>query len=112
MWEVLKERQLRVTKPRPRKKVSRPGELGEVEVPAYEAMRKDGQLADQMLEILIAGVSTRRYERVLPEMAETVGDSKSVVSREATGAGERLLRELAKRDPSGADILAACIGGI
>jgi len=35
-------------------------------------MRKDGRLADRMLEILIAGVSTRRYKHVLPEMAETV----------------------------------------
>jgi transposase-like protein len=32
-------------------------------------MRKDSPLADRMLEILIDGVSTRRYEAVLPEMA-------------------------------------------
>jgi hypothetical protein len=70
---ALKERQLRVTKPRLRKKAPRPGEAGEVEIPAYEAMRKDGRLADRMLEILLDGVSTRRYEGVLPAMAETVG---------------------------------------
>jgi transposase-like protein len=109
---ALKERQLRVTKPRLRKKASQPGEPGEVEVPAYEAMRKDGRLADRMLEILIAGVSTRRYEHVLPEMAETVGVSKSEVSREAIEAGERLLKELAERDLSGPDILAVWIDGI
>ena len=74
---------------------------GEVEIPAYEAMRKDGRLADRMLEILIDGVSTRRYEHVLPEMAETVGVSKSQVSRETIEAGERLLKELAERDLSG-----------
>src|SRR6478752_7888912 len=103
---ALKERQLRVTKPRLRKRRPREGEPGEVEIPAYEAMRKDGRLADRMLEILIGGVSTRRYERVLPEMAETVGVSKSQVSRESIEAGERLLRELAEKDVSGCDILA------
>lgn len=109
---ALKERQLRVTKPRLRKKAPQTGEPGEVEVPAYEAMRKDARLADRMLDILINGVSTRRYEHVLPEMAETVGVSKSQVSRETIKAGERLLKELAERDFSGTDILAVWIDGI
>jgi transposase-like protein len=109
---ALKERQLRVTKPRLRKKDPKPGEPGEVEVPAYEAMQKDSRLADRMLDILISGVSTRRYEHVLPAMAETVGVSKSEVSREAIEAGERLLNELAERDFSGTDILAVWIDGI
>jgi putative transposase len=109
---ALKERQLRVTKPRLRKKDPKPGEPGEVEVPAYEAMRKDQRLADRVLEILIAGVSTRRYEQVLPEMAETVGVSKSQVSREAIEAGERLLKELTERDLSKLDVLAVWIDGL
>src|SRR5215213_3399238 len=66
---ALRERQLRVEKPRLRRKGPQEGEPGEVEIPAYEALRKDSRLADRMLEILIYGVSTRRYERVLPEMA-------------------------------------------
>lgn len=109
---ALKERQLRVQKPRLRRKNPKPGEPGEVEIPAYEAMHKDGRLADRMLEILINGVSTRRYERVLPHMAETVGVSKSQVSRETIDAGERLLKELAERDFSGLDILAVWVDGI
>ena len=109
---ALKERQLKVTKPRLRKKAPKPDETGEVEIPAYEAMRKDGRLADRMLEILLAGVSTRRYQHVLPEMAETVGVSKSEVSRETIEAGERLLKELAERDLSGLEILALWIDGI
>lgn len=109
---ALRERQLRVEKPRLRRKRPQEGESGEVEIPAYEAMRKDGRLADRMLEILIDGVSTRRYERVLPEMAETVGVSKSQVSRETIEAGERLLKELAERDFSDKDILAVWIDGI
>jgi transposase-like protein len=106
---ALKERQLRVTRPRLRKKSPQPGEA---EVPAYEAMRKDGRLADRMLEILIDGVSTRRYEGVLPEMADTVGVSKSQVSRETIEAGERSLKELAERDLSGLGSLAIWIDGL
>jgi len=109
---ALRERQLRVEKPRLRRKNPQEGEPGEVEIPAYEAMRKDGRLADRMLEILISGVSTRRYEGVLPAMAETVGVSKSQVSREAIEAGERLLKELAERDFATHDILAVWVDGI
>ena len=36
------------------------GEGGEVEVPAYAAMRRPGAVADRMLEVLMAGVSTRK----------------------------------------------------
>jgi hypothetical protein len=97
---ALKERQLRVQKPRLCQKSPQPGEAGEVAIPAYEAMRKDGRLADRMLEILLDGVSTRRYEGVLPEMAATVGVSKSQVSRETIEAGERLLKGISSRPPT------------
>ena len=50
---ALKERKLRVDKPRLRKKNPEPGEPGEVPVPAYEVMRGDRRLADRMLEILM-----------------------------------------------------------
>ena len=108
----LKERQLRVQKPRLRKRNTLPGESAEVEVPAYQAMQKEGRLADRMLEIMMAGVSTRRYEEVLPEMAEQVGISKSQVSREFIEAGQRMLQSLAEKDLSELDILVVYIDGI
>ena len=108
----LRERELRVDKPRLRRKNSPPGEPGEVEIPAYKAIRENGGLADRMLQILIAGVSTRRYKQVIPEMAETVGVSKSQVSRETIEAGERLLKDLAERDFSKLDMLAVWIDGL
>lgn len=109
---ALKERQLRVDKPRLRKKRPRPAEVAEAEIPAYEAMRKDGRLADRMLAILMRGVSTRKYREVLPEMAQQVGISKSQVSRENIEAGERLLKALAARDFSDKEILIVYIDGI
>ncbi len=108
----LRERELRVNKPRLRRKAPKAGEPGEVEIPAYKAIRENGSLADRMLEILIAGVSTRRYETVIPAMAETVGVSKSQVSREAIEAGERLLKDLAERDFAKLDLLAVWIDGL
>ena len=108
----LRERELRVDKPRLRRKNPPPGEPGEVEIPASKAIRENSGLADRMLQILIAGVSTRRYEPVLPAMAETVGVSKSQVSRETIEAGERLLNDLAERDFSTLDILAVWIDGL
>jgi putative transposase len=109
---ALRERQLRIEKPRLRRKNPKPGESGEVEIPAYEAMRKGERLADRMLEIIINGVSTRRYKHVIAEMADTVGVSKSQVSRETIEAGERLLEQLAGRDFSHLDLLAIWIDGI
>jgi hypothetical protein len=41
-----------------------------------------------MLEIPLRGVSTRQYRHVLPEIAETVGVSKSSVKAEAPEASE------------------------
>ena len=105
----LSERKLRVCKPRLRKKGR--GEDLEVEVPAYGAMRNDTRLSTRMLEILMRGVSTRKYDQVLPEMAETVGVSKSSVSREFIEASEKALRTLSERRLDGVDLLIVYIDG-
>ena len=109
---ALKERQLRVARPRLRKKRRRADESGEVEVPAYTALRADQRLADRMLELVLNGVSTRRYEQVLPAMADQVGISKSEVSRETIEAGTRVLQELAERDLGELDVLVVYLDGI
>jgi transposase-like protein len=106
----LSNRKLRVRKPRLREKGR--GEGGEVVIPAYQAMRSDRRLSERMLEILLAGVSTRKYGAVVPEMAEAVGVSKSSVSRETIEAGERKLRELAERRFDDRDILIIYLDGI
>ena len=105
----LAERKLRVRKPRLRKKGAGVG--GELEVPAYEAMR-GGRLGERMLEILLSGVSTRRYKDVLPRMADAVGISKSEVSRQTSEAGERVLQDLAERRFDDEEILIVYIDGI
>ena len=106
----LKERKMRVQRPRLRKKGCGAG--GEVPVPAYEAMRRDAATGERMLEILLSGVSTRRYKRVIPQMAETVGVSRSAVSREAIAASEAALKKLAERRFDDVDLLVIYIDGM
>jgi putative transposase len=103
----LSNRKLRVNKPRLRHK-----ERGEVEVPAYQALQSNSTLASRMLDILLRGVSTRHYEHVLPEMAQTVGVSKSSVSREAIAASVEVLKELAERRFDDKDILLIYLDGL
>ncbi len=106
----LKERKLRVKRPRLRKKGQ--GEDGEVPIPAYEAMRSDEKLGSRMLEILLRGVSTRQYRAVLPEMAEAVGVSRSSVSREAREASEEELKRLWERRLEELDLLIIYLQGV
>ena len=80
----LKERKLKVNRPRLRNKGR--GANKEVSVPAYQAMQQNCATGERMLGILMNGVSTRRYGKVIPEMADTVGVSRSTVSRETGGS--------------------------
>jgi transposase-like protein len=106
----LKERQLRVNKPRLRRKGRGPGK--EVPVPVYEALQKETVTGERMLEILLNGVSTRRYQRVIPEMAETVGVSRSTVSRETIEASEAALQQLLERRFDEVELLIIYIDGM
>jgi hypothetical protein len=99
----LRERKLRVERPRLRKKGQ--GQDDEVAIPAYQAMQADQKLGARMLEILLRGVSSRQYKQVLPEMAETVGVSKSSVSQEAIAASEEEFRRRSERRFDQIDIL-------
>ena len=106
---ALSERKLRVCKPRLRAKGA--GATREVAVPAYAAMQRDQRLGERVLEILMRGVSTRRYKDVLPEMAQTVGVSKSSVSREFIEASEQALRGLCERRFDEVDLLIVYVDG-
>lgn len=109
----LKDRQLQVQKPRLRRRKSAEGQPGEVEIPAYATINAGGdRLAARMLEILIGGVSTRRYANVITEMADTVGVSKSQVSRTTIEAGAEVLKALAEKTFHDIELLAVWIDGI
>ena len=75
-------------------------------------MRADGKLGSRMLEILLRGVSTRQYKQVLPEMAETVGVTRSSVSREAIEASEAELKRLCERRLDDLVLLVLYLDGV
>ena len=92
---MLSDRKLAVKRPRLRKKGA--GEGKEVEVPAYAAMQDQPRLGARMLDLLMRGVSTRQYRGVIPEMADSVGISKSSVSRQMIEASEAEVEVLLSR---------------
>jgi len=106
----LSTQKVRVRKPRLRRKGG--GPAAEVPIPAYEAMQDDTGLQAKLSDILMSGVSTRKYERVVPAMAESCGVSKSSVSREFKEASAERLEELAQRRFEKLDLLVIYIDGL
>lgn len=62
-----------------------------------------------MLGALLRGISTREYQEVLPQMAETVGFSRSAISRKAIDASVEQLQELQERRWENVEILVIYI---
>ena len=106
---MLSDRKLEVERPRLRTR----GRTGrEVEIPAYAAMRNGEQMGARMLEILMRGVSTRNYKEVIPTMAETVGFSRSAVSRRVVEASEAEVEALLNRRFDELKLLVIYIDGL
>jgi putative transposase len=102
----LTDRELKVKRPRLRHRTE-----GEVKVPAYEMLRKDPRLGQHMLGALLRGISTREYQEVLPQMAATVGVSRSAISRKAIDASVEQLQRLQERRWENVEILVIYIDG-
>jgi transposase-like protein len=81
-------------------------------VPAYAALQNRPAMQKRMLDIVMNGVSTRHYRHVVPEMAESVGMSKSSVSRETIEASAAALQGLLERRPDDKDLLIIYIDGL
>lgn len=103
---TLAERKLAVQRPRLR------GVEGEVAVPAYQRLREEAKLGERLRDILVTGVSTRKYALVLPEMAGTVGIKKSSVSRRFIQASKKALESLMQRRLQDLDLLVLYLDGI
>ena len=106
----MSDRKLWVDRPRLRRKGK--GEGGEVEIPAYETMVSNPGLGKRMLEVVLAGVSARNYGRVIPDMADAVGVSRSAVSREFVEVSEEELRRLLDRRFDDVDLIVMYIDGM
>lgn len=102
----LADREVKVKRPRLRHKTN-----GEVKIPAYEKLRQDRGLNQHMLGALMRGVSTREYDEMLPKMAETVGVSRSSVSRQAIKASAEQLKAPREKRWESTEILVLYIDG-
>ena len=85
---------------------------GEVAVPAYAALAKDGNLSQRIADILVCNVSTRKYARVVHRCADELGISKSAVSRQFVKQSAQAWAELMSRDLSKADFVAMYVDGV
>jgi transposase-like protein len=106
----LKDRKVHVDRPRLRKRAGGAG--AEVAIPAYEAMKSDDRLGDQVLNVMMRGVSTRNYKEILPDACDCVGVSRSSISREFIEASEQAYKELLERRFDEVDLLILYIDGI
>ena len=107
---ALSNRKMRVRRPRLRGRGKGRGK--EVEVPAYEAMQEDERLGSKILSVMMRGISTRNYEAILPDACESVGVSKSSVSRKFIEASEEECKKLLERRFDETDILVIYIDGM
>jgi transposase-like protein len=107
---MLSDRKLRVSRQRLRKKHN--GKSCEVAVPVYGRLRENGALGERVLATLLRGISTRDYGKVIREMADTAGVSKSSVSREFVAASAAELEALCARRFDDADFLVIYIDGV
>ena len=69
-------------------------------------------LGSRLLEILMHHVSTRNYRRVIPEMAESVGISKSSVSRQFIAESGQEPERLAARRFDQVELLIIYLHGL
>lgn len=105
----LSDRKLGVERPRLRSKGPK---SQEVEVPAYAALQNRTAMGARMLDILLHGVSTRKYKEVIPAMAETAGVSRSAVSRQIVEASEAEVEALLSRRFDDVKLLVIYIDGL
>src|SRR5712692_938954 len=103
---ALSDRKLLVVRPRLR------DQAGEVAIPAYEAMQDDERLGARMMTSLLSGVSTRNYEKLLREMADTVGVKKSSGRREIIAESAGKLQELNERRFEQQELLVIYLDGM
>ena len=106
---TLGARLVEVDRPRAR---SRAG--GELQLPSYEAALDRDLLSEAALARMLAGVSTRQYERTLEPVGEvpTRGTGRSAVSARFVQATSAKLAQLRSRDLAPLGIVALFIDGI
>lgn len=90
---VLNGQKVRIARPRVRSIDNR----REIELPLYQELQQRDVLPETVARRVIKGVSCRNYVAVVETLLESVGVSRSSVSRSVVQATERKLKELQMR---------------
>lgn len=106
----LADRSVRIERPRLRRRLE-DGSTVEAAIPAYKAFRRE-HVMRRIGQIVINGVSTRRYQETICSAAEAAGVSKSAISRECIEEAKVKLKELVERPLNDLDILVVMIDGL
>ena len=106
-------RRIPVTRPR----VRAADGSGELHLPSYDLFSSTEVLGRLAMERMLAGLSSRRYERGLEPAGQQVeqaasATSKSAVSRRFVAATETALAELMTRRLDGLDLVAFMVDGV
>ncbi len=84
----------------------------EVELETYARLQHDGRRQRAVREGIVAGLTSRNYQRAVQSVLDGYGIQKSSVSREFAQASAAQLKKLCERNLAELDLLAILIDGI
>lgn len=84
----------------------------EVELETYARLQHDGRRQRAVREGIVAGLTSRNYQRAVQSVLDGYGIRKSSVSREFVQASAAQLKKLCERNLAELDLLAILIDGI
>lgn len=97
---------LQVKKPRVR------NEDGEVELQTYATLQGYDMFSKTIMDHMLAGVSTRKYDQLLEEIEGGLGVSKSMASKAFVQSSKQSLDLINSRDLSGYNFCSVMIDGV
>lgn len=84
----------------------------EVEITSYKKFQEQGPWQESVMARMIAGVSSRNYEKTVDEFTGTYGISKSTISRKTIKGTAEKLKEFRERSLAHLDIVVLAIDGV
>lgn len=84
----------------------------EIELESYSALNSDSLLTEDVLAVVGAGVSTRKYVTTIDKQLRSHGVSKSAVSRRVIAATQQTLEQFLARRWDGMHFVAILIDGV
>ncbi|HEX2712049.1 MAG TPA: IS256 family transposase [Candidatus Acidoferrales bacterium] len=84
----------------------------EVELETYTRLQHDGRRQRAVREGIVAGLTSRNYQRAVQSVLDGYGIQKSSVSREFVQASSAQLKKLCERNLAALDLVAILIDGI